>query len=157
MLILLIFTWHSWIWFWLSEVCDWAIETVVAIEVTGTSASIGCKLFPKGIVPQVCRDRAETVCPRYPQILWHHEALDPFRLSWYVSLAISAAWFITVSMSLKTWHWFTSYPRQFATLFPIPNQYTAVSVRKQLCRVICKGAISRCEAFYWRHFYQSTL
>lgn len=98
----------------------------------------------------------KVLCPRSavtelrlpaPDLTAPIEVLDPCRLSRYFSLAISAAWITTVSMSLKTWHWLTSYPRQFATLFPAPNQYAAVSVRMQLTESSAKEQLQGVKHF----------
>lgn len=155
MLILLIFTWHSWIWFWVSEVvCDWAIETVVVIEVTGTSASIGWKLFPKGIVPQVWCDRAETACPRYYGTNWgigSIQTVTVLQLSYFCSLVHHSI------HELENLALVYQLSQTICDFIPCTKPIRSSFCKDAAHRVICKGAIARCKAFYWRHFYQSTL
>lgn len=138
MLILLIFTWHSWIWFWVTEVlCGWAMEAVVITKVTGTTARAQLlKLCPKEV-----GTRSAVTEPRLaaPEVMAWTEVVNSFRPVLVAWLSYSHSLAHTVSMRLKSQHWFASYSCWPATLSPRPDWQTAFLQGHSSCRHTHKG------------------
>lgn len=138
MLILLIFTWHSWIWFWVSEVlCGWATEAVVITKVTGTTARARlAKLFPKEVGT---RSAVTELRLAAPEVMARTEVVNSFRSVLVAWLSYSHSLVHTVSTRLKSRHWFASYSCWPATLSPRPDWQTALLEGHNSCRHRHKG------------------
>lgn len=129
MLILLIFTWHSWIWSWVSEVlCGSSCYN------QGHCRSWLLKLFPKLVGTRSAVTELRLAAPEVMA-----EVVSSFSSVLVPWLSSSHSLAHTASLRVKSQNWFASYSCGPATLSPGPDWQTAVLEGHSSCRHMHKG------------------
>lgn len=137
MLILLIFTWHSWIWLWVSEhfvARQW--KQLLQPRSPAQRKSRLLKLFAKVVGT---RSAVTELRLAAPEVMARAEVVNSLSSALVPWLSSFHSLVHTVSVRLKSQHWFASYSCWPATLSPRPDWQTAVLEGHSSCRHMHKG------------------